>query len=117
MLRDNESLQVRTLQPGLDLSFILSFILSRRLASGQLYRQQQIIREHKLRESSRLATRAEQVEQVATLIRFLQKMIDKATGEPDRVTCPRCGWLAGEKAGDGFACFNCRATFRHGDDY
>jgi hypothetical protein len=112
MLRDNESLQVRTLQPGLD----LSFILSRKLASGQLYRQQQIVRENKLRESSLRATRSEQVEQVATLIRFLQKTIDSATGEPNRVTCPRCGWLAVEKPDAAPAhCFNCRATFGVGD--
>lgn len=113
MLRQDESLQVRTLQPGLD----LSFILSRKLDGGGVYRQQQIIREHKLRESSLHATRAEQVEQVATVIRFLQKMVDRATGEPDRVTCPFCGWLAGEKTREGFACFNCRAAFEDADVY
>lgn len=112
MLRDNESLKVR-LTPD----FGLEFILSRRLPEGGLYRQSQTVSEQKLRTASRIATRDEQNEQVATLIRFLQKMIDRATGEPDRVTCPRCQWLAGEKEGTGFRCFNCRAEFKTGDDY
>lgn len=113
MLRDNESLAVARIHGG----FALVFELRRRLPSGEIYRRQQIISEHKLRESSRLATRAEQIEQVATLIRYLQKFIDRETGEPERVTCPLCGWLAGEKTSEGFACFNCRRAFVYADLY
>lgn len=116
MLRDNESLQVRRRHEA---NFDLLFTLTRRLEGGGVYRQRLEVPERKLRESARLASHAEQVEQVATLIRFLQKTVDRATGEPDRVTCPRCGWLAGEKKerGEGSRCFNCREEFRTGDDY
>jgi hypothetical protein len=104
MLRDDETLHVR-LRPDFSLSFILA---RRRQAGGAVAKWEQIVSEQKLRTAPREA----QAEQIPTLIRFLQKMLDNSTGEPDRVTCPRCGWLAGEKAGDGFACFNCRATWR-----
>jgi hypothetical protein len=114
MLRDNESLHVR-LTPD----FGLDFILRRDNGDRGVRWQSQKVSEQKLRVAAAVASRDEMNEQVATLIRFLQKMIDKATGEPDRVTCPACGWLAGEKKerGDGFRCFNCRADFRNGDDY
>lgn len=114
MLRDNESLHVR-LTPD----FGLDFILRRDNGARGVQWHSQKVSEQKLRAAAAVASREVQNEQVATLIRFLQKMIDKATGEPDRVTCPRCQWLAGEKKerGDGFRCSNCRAEFQTGDDY
>lgn len=112
MLRDNESLHVK-LRPD----FSLSFILARRLPLGGGHYREQILSEQKLRTAAQLATREEVTEQVATLIRYLQKMIDRETGEPERVTCPFCGWLAGEKTREGFACFNCRKAFEDADVY
>lgn len=112
MLRTGESLHVR-LTPG----FGLSFKLARRTPT-RVYWREQIVSEQKLLTAARMASRAEQVEQVATLIRFLQKMIDAETGEPSRVTCPRCGWLAVEKPDAAPArCFNCRAEFGVDEDY
>lgn len=130
MLRDDETLHVRLLFP-FDLLFTL-----RRWRDGRGYYQQQFtLPESKLRGSVNFRLE-DKIEQTATLIRYLQQLADEATGEPRRVTCPRCGWLAGERVGgepseaeverfglramragfrgDGaadFRCFNCQHTW------